>query len=565
VVLRMLVLVYFLAQLTSSEAFSCSCASSAGCPGLGGEGGPVFLGTVLEVTDLPFTSDFKFLSSRKARIHVNESFGGLPADISEVEILTGSGGGDCGLSFKPGDVYLIDASIGDDGKFHAGICSYSQKLEFAGAAVRVLRKRRDGYKVPSLTGRIVQYDRDFKGLIGTRKAKPLANTLIRVKGGGRAYETWSDDQGLYELYDVPLGKYDFDPDLPFGTTLSWFIGSDKLLESFDLKRSCEERDIEVFASGSIQGRVLDSQNNVLSNAFVYIMPAEVELIPEEKQLYWESQSKEGFFKFVHIPPGKYLTLVNPDDEQNPGFPYSRTFYPGVHDRTSAGIISVGAGEQVKDADIHVQKQFTPLDLRVRVTWADGQPIRDYVFVEAKGTVDKTAMSHTIQPDAKESVINLSVLPNESYELEAHLNCSGFTLRSNKAHLMPGDGQSELVLVLPANNCTEWRNKRSESNRSISRTQVGDGATIGGAVVDKLGKAIGDAKVTAKNVDTEWKTTCNSDAQGAYKLSELPAGTYKVTAEKEGYMTHIYIDVTVEVGKAYKLEIKLDPPGVRFVD
>lgn len=467
-ILRILVLACFLAQFMSSAALSCSCVSSNGCPGLGIRA-PVFVGTVLEVTDLPRTNDISFLSSRKARIQVNESFGGLPPDAKEIEILTGSGGGDCGIPFKLGDVYLIDASVGTDGVYHVGICSSTRRLEYAGAALGVLRKKRDGYKVPSLTGRIAQYDRDFQGTLGTQKAKPLATTRIRVKGGGSVYETWSDEQGLYEFYDLPSDKYEFAPDLPPGTTLSGYIGSDKPQVPFDLKAACEERDIEVFESGSIQGRVLDSLNNVLPFASVYIAPADAEAIPKASQLYRESQYKEGFFKFVHIPPGKYVILVNPDDSKDPDFPYGRTFYPGVHERASAGIISLGGGEQIKEKDIHLEEQFMPRHVTVRVTWEDGQLIKDFIFVEAKGTVNTAAMAQKKQPDLKKSIVDLSVLPNESYEVEASLTCRysddrsigpGAKLNSNKVHLKPGDGQTELLLIIPATNCPELPGKKS---------------------------------------------------------------------------------------------------------
>jgi hypothetical protein len=100
---------------------------------------------------------------------------------------------------------------------------------------------------------------------------------------------------------------------------------------------------------------------------------------------------------------------------------------------------------------------------------------------------------------------------------------------------------------------------------LSWTQEAVGGTIGGKVVDKLGEPLKDVKVTAKNIDTERKTICNTDAHGAYKLPELPAGNYKVTAEKDGYMTHTYTDVFVEIGKTVKLNIKLQPPGVIFID
>lgn len=470
--LRTLILVCLFAQLMSSEAFSCSCISSGGCPGLGGTARPVFVGTVLNITDLPQTKDIAYLSSRKVRIQVNESFGGIPSDAKEVDVLTGSGSGDCGIPFKSGDVYLIDATIGADGLIHAGICSASRKLEYAGAALRVLRKMRDGYKVPSLTGRIAQRDRDFQGLLGTREAKPLANRMVRVKGEGGMFEARSDAEGIYEFYDIPSGKYEFAPDLPEGTTLSWYIGSNRPLGAFDFEGGCKEEDIDVFASGSIQGRVLDSLNNVLPHAFVYIVPVDIEEIPKASQLYWANQDKEGAFKFVHIPPGDYVILVNPNDAQDPEFPYSRTFYPAVHDRNSAKIISLSAGEQIRNADIHVQEQFTPRHLNVRITWADGQIIRDFVFVEAKGTANPAAMAQTSQPDLKQSLVNLSVLPNESYDVEAQLICRyfdgrisgpGATLHSNKAHVKPSDGQAELVLTIPTNSCPELAGKRLENN------------------------------------------------------------------------------------------------------
>ena len=91
---------------------------------------------------------------------------------------------------------------------------------------------------------------------------------------------------------------------------------------------------------------------------VYIIPAALKVLPQEpRQLYWESQGKKGFFRFVHIPPGEYLVLVNPEDSQTADFSYRRTFHPGVHDRSAATVINVRAGEQIKDADIWLQQQF----------------------------------------------------------------------------------------------------------------------------------------------------------------------------------------------------------------
>jgi hypothetical protein len=385
--------------------------------------GPLFVGTVLDVTDLPHTDKFAFLSSRKARIRVDESFGGLASDALDVEVLTGSGGGDCGVPFRTGEVYLISAGVGDDGVLHAGICSTIRRIEFAEAVVQVLRQQRDHQPVPTLIGGIAQYNRNFEGLLGMHAPIRLPNTLMRVKADGRVYETQSDARGLYAFYNLPSGKYEFAPDLPPGTTLSWFIGSDKPAIPFEIHAgACQERSVEVFPSGSIQGRVLDSSGNLIREAFAYIVPADNSVISGQRQLYWEFQGKESFFKFVHLPPGQYLLVVNPDDAQDPKFPYPRTFYPGASDRASAKVITISGGEHVTDADIRLQQKFAPRHVTVRVTWADGRLIRDFVFVEAKGVNHPAAMADAKQPDQKSSVIELTLLA-DGRELDIQLRGS----------------------------------------------------------------------------------------------------------------------------------------------
>lgn len=429
---------------------------------MGDKAFPVFLGTVLSVTDLPRAADHAFLSSRKARIQVDESFGGLSSDLHEVDVLTGSGGGDCGVPFIRGEIYLVAASVWSDGLLHVGICGITRRIDAAGVALRVLRQRRSGQQAPSLAGQIAQHDRNFEGTLGMHAPKPLANALVRVKADGAVYETRADAEGLYEFYNLPAGKYEFAPELPPRTTLSWFIGSDEPEVPFELRTgACLERDVEVFASGSIQGRILDSSNKLLPDAIAYIVPADEKVLPEARQLYWESQDKEGFFKFVHIPPADYLIVVNPDDSQNPDFPYRRTFYPNVHDRASAKVITVREGEQIKDADIQLEQQFTPRHVTVRVVWSDGRLIRDSVFVHAKGTANPAAVSDGNQPDEKASIVDLSVVPNEPYEVEAEVICRyadersegpGATLQSNKAYLERADHRTEVILTMPTTAC-----------------------------------------------------------------------------------------------------------------
>jgi hypothetical protein len=71
------------------------------------------------------------------------------------------------------------------------------------------------------------------------------------------------------------------------------------------------------------------------------------------------------------------------------------------------------------------------------------------------------MSHTKQPDSNASVVDLSVLPNEPYEVEAELTCRyandrsmgpGAKLKSNKVYLPIGDDRKEILLTIPATSC-----------------------------------------------------------------------------------------------------------------
>jgi len=180
--------------------------------------------------------------------------------------------------------------------------------------LRVLRQQRDGKPVPSLIGRAARQDRNFDGLLGTLAPVPLANLLVRVKTGERVFETQADADGVYAFYGLPSGRYEFAPDLPLGTTLSWFIGSDKPPIAFELHaQACQVHDMEVFASGAIQSRILDASGKPLASAPAYIVPAGERVLPKHGKLYWEYQDKQCFFRFVHIPPGEYLIVVNPDD------------------------------------------------------------------------------------------------------------------------------------------------------------------------------------------------------------------------------------------------------------
>src|SRR5215831_19898542 len=68
--------------------------------------------------------------------------------------------------------------------------------------------------------------------------------------------------------------------------------------------------------------------------------------------------------------------------------------------------------------------------------------------------------------------------------------------------------------------------------SFSQTQVL--GTISGTISDKSGAVIPGAQITATNKGTSQAQTATTNDAGYFVLSNLPAGTYDVSAEKAGF-------------------------------
>ncbi|BDC51119.1 hypothetical protein F183_A34350 [Bryobacterales bacterium F-183] len=437
---------------------ACSCIWSDGCLIPYSAKSAMFLGKVLSVRDaapLPNRDEPR----RLATVQVEESFSGIPDDMKRVEVWTGTSS--CGIPFQRGQSYLISGGVGADGSVGTGFCNGTRPAEYAAAALKVLRLRQAGKAIPSLVGRIELQVPSFQGRESAPNPTPLRDTIVRAKVDGRTFETRSDGEGIYEFYDLPGGNVEFDPDLPPGTQLSWFIGSDRPLSPRPIVAGrCTERNIEVFPRGSIEGRVLDSTGNVIPEAFVYILPVGQTMPKDRRKLLWESQTRQDYFRFVHLPPGEYVVFVNPEQARNPKFPYRRTFYPNVMEMSLAKRIRVGLGEHVKGIDMRLVEAFATRSITVRVTWADGRPLEGFVMVRAKSEGDPSAEGVV---ERGKAILHR----DEPYGLTAEYVCQyrdsngfgpGATVRSSVVRSSPQDGKAEYVLVLNANGCPQVEGK-----------------------------------------------------------------------------------------------------------
>src|SRR6201987_4283175 len=81
-------------------------------------------------------------------------------------------------------------------------------------------------------------------------------------------------------------------------------------------------------------------------------------------------------------------------------------------------------------------------------------------------------------------------------------------------------------------------------------------SIGGNIFDPSGALVGAAKISARDVSTGAVYETVSSSAGAFKLPNMNAGTYDVTATAPGFKTAAYKGVVVQVATTSALDIRL---------
>jgi hypothetical protein len=84
----------------------------------------------------------------------------------------------------------------------------------------------------------------------------------------------------------------------------------------------------------------------------------------------------------------------------------------------------------------------------------------------------------------------------------------------------------------------------------------DRGTITGTVTDPSGAVISGASLAATNTATGISTTTVTGSSGDYTIPLLPAGTYQVTAERDGFKKYVQPGIAVDVAQTLSLDIRM---------
>jgi hypothetical protein len=80
--------------------------------------------------------------------------------------------------------------------------------------------------------------------------------------------------------------------------------------------------------------------------------------------------------------------------------------------------------------------------------------------------------------------------------------------------------------------------------------------INGTITDPQGRAVPNASITVTNLETNSAVTATADENGAYRVTNLQPGTYKVETTVSGFAPALANNITVEVGRSTPVDIPL---------
>jgi hypothetical protein len=382
----LLALFAFLVAPAAARACTCSHNPPGKCPGLK-EDSAVFLGTVTAVEHLespasaaPATADAATGTARLThyQFRIDERFTG--PDAAEIDVYSGGEDGDCGYRFEEGGQYVVFTHVGNDGRLLATICSGTRVAAEARALLPQLRAMRNGERVASVFGVLRRANPPFLAP-PDHPDDPLANVSLKLQSSDDRFETSTDAQGVYSIYDMHAGEYVFTAGFRSRMELAQraFPGGPPV---FKLPSSaCYEYDVDAVPTGHLSGSVLGPNGKPVALASLELYRAGS--YGDARSGLWGFQGATGVFDFDRVGPGDYILVFNRTNRLDPGSPFPRAFYPGVDDAGHAKLIHLKDGQERLHLNLRLKQGYPTRLLRVRLRWSGGNaPGKVTVMVKA---------------------------------------------------------------------------------------------------------------------------------------------------------------------------------------
>lgn len=212
-----------------------------------------------------------------------------------------------------------------------------------------------------------------------------AGRKIRIIGTRRTQEIKTDDNGVYEIYDLPAGRYFIEPEIPRG----WKVARYWVGESPSLDRNADYRSLERIAiileankhaaldlmldvDNVIRGHIYDPLGQPMKDVCLDLVPAD----GSEGAYQADCTKEDGAFALNEIPPGDYVIMVNKDGKMTSSEPFGTFYYPTALKREEATVFNINLGDIFEKLEIYPPIVLKTITVEGVWLYSDGKPVAD---------------------------------------------------------------------------------------------------------------------------------------------------------------------------------------------
>lgn len=317
--------------------------------------------------------DYGYGGFKLARLTVEKVFKGNLKVGQEFAFKQG-GGGDCIFTYNEksvgGELLLfLDEKPKKNEMWEAFICSRSNSVMGAAADLLYLEKMEKLQGKTRLSGTLIQeIESAVEEVPSTYKR--LAGRKVIISGNDRNIELKTDKNGVYEIYDLPAGKYKVAPEQIVGFR---FCDENKTSVEVEIdEESHTEEDFDFEIHNAIRGKVFDTNGRPLKNVCLDLLPARGK--PAKRFSQSDCTNEKGMFEFDEIPPETYLLVINKDGEISSEEPFGTFYYPSATKRDEAAEVTIGAGDFFDNLIINAPQTFETVTVSGVLLFEDGKPV-----------------------------------------------------------------------------------------------------------------------------------------------------------------------------------------------
>jgi hypothetical protein len=310
---------------------------------------------------------------KQSRLTVEKVFKGN-LKVGQELIFSQGGGADCVWTFDEDIIgfeflFFLGNKTNENNLWKGYVCSRSNTLKDAAADLMYLEKMSKVKGKTRLSGTVSQEDKPaVEGEKGSYNH--LTGRTVTISGNGKNIKLKTDDNGVYEIYDLPVGKYKVTPEKIIGYKFD-DDGKDSVQVEIE-SESLTEQDFEFTIDNSIGGIFRDSNGKPLKGVYLELLPARGEKAP----YFYEGDATDenGVFEFKKIPKGTYVIVINQKNEISARQPFGTFYYPNKIKREEATEITIGADDHFKDLIITAPNTAETITISGVLLFDDGKPV-----------------------------------------------------------------------------------------------------------------------------------------------------------------------------------------------